>query len=675
MRLKPWTAIAAALCTLAAAPAAHAAYGDLDPAFGTGGIAEIGSDSETTRIALQPDGGVVVAGHNVGGDVSMHVHRLTPSGQLDTAFGGDGVATLDSGGAARVAVQPDGKIVVVGTRSPDFAGDATVFRLTAGGDPDPSFGGDGEVSFDFVPGGSSGLSALALQQDGRIVVAGYAGGEGPGVVGLARLLPDGSLDSSFGGDGLVVDDLGADLASVTSVARQGERMVIAGQVRPVGAGPYDRRLFVARRTVSGGRDASFGSGGIVLPDLADPSGATDALVTPDGGVVAVGYETTVPAPDPTEAPGETRVIALRLHGDGAADEAFGPDGVRPLELDGFPSVAATADGGYAVSGSVGEGEGRRFAIATLTAGGSLDSGFGSGGMRAYGDQPGTAFDLTTQPDGKLLAGLSAAGLYQMSVVRIQGPAPPAGPAQPGPPRLSVAGGSAFEGDLVPFTLTLDRAADVPVTVDYVTGDGTAVRRLDYVGSHGTATIPAGQTTVTLRFASILDRLFETDEQFRVELFNAVNARLDQHIDRATIRNTLRSGRCANIVVGGGRDDTLSGSVAGDGLDGRTGHDVLFGLAGDDCITGDRGDDKVFAGPGDDVVHGGVGNDELKGDEGDDRLIGGRGYNRYSGGDGSDRIYARNGRSEIVECGPGRDWAKVDRSDRLRRCERVFRGGR
>jgi hypothetical protein len=56
-------------------------------------------------------------------------------------------------------------------------------------------------------------------------------------------------------------------------------------------------------------------------------------------------------------------------------------------------------------------------------------------------------------------------------------------------------------------------------------------------------------------------------------------------------------------------------------------------------------------------------------------VGGRGRTRYSGGTGNDRIYARNGRSEIVECGPGRDLAKVDRSDRLRRCERVLRASR
>ena len=241
-----------------------------------------------------------------------------------------------------------------------------------------------------------------------------------------------------------------------------------------------------------------------------------------------------------------------------------------------------------------------------------------------------------------------------------------------PPRLSITGGSASEGGLVPFVLTLDRATDQPVTVDFVTGDGTAVRGNDYHGRRGTLTIPAGQTGITLPITSILDRLFENPEQFRVELSNVRNARLDQHIDSATILNTLRSGRCANDVIGQKGLDVLTGSTAGDLIRGRLDHDVLFGLAGDDCIWGEKGDDKLYGGDGDDVVDGNSGNDEIKGDDGDDRLVGGRGFNRYNGGDGDDRIYARNGRAEIVECGPGRDWVKVDRGDRLRRCEIVRR---
>jgi Ca2+-binding RTX toxin-like protein len=228
--------------------------------------------------------------------------------------------------------------------------------------------------------------------------------------------------------------------------------------------------------------------------------------------------------------------------------------------------------------------------------------------------------------------------------------------------------------VVPFFISLDRASDAPVSVDFVTGDEDAERGSDYHGRQGTVTIPAGERFVTLFVTTILDRQFETDEQLRLELSNPTGATLDQHIDKAIITNSLRTGRCANDVIGRGRSDTLSGTAAGDRMRGRVGEDVLFGLSGDDCIYGERGHDILFGGDGNDVLEGDAGNDQIKGDAGNDRLVGGRGINRYSGGAGNDKIYARNGHSEIVECGPGRDWVKADRTDRLRRCERVTRAG-
>jgi Ca2+-binding RTX toxin-like protein len=236
----------------------------------------------------------------------------------------------------------------------------------------------------------------------------------------------------------------------------------------------------------------------------------------------------------------------------------------------------------------------------------------------------------------------------------------------------VSGGRAFEGALVPFTLTLDRVSTVPVSVDFITGDGTAERLRDYRGGRGTVTIPAGQLSATLQFTSLLDRLFEPDEQFRVELSNPVNARLDRHIDSATIANTLRTGRCANDVLVPAGISTLSGTSAGDRIRGRAASESLFGLAGHDCISGGRGHDLISGGDGNDVIDGDTGNDRLSGGSGNDRIDGGRGINRYSGGSGADRIDARNGRSERVDCGAGRDRVRADRSDRLRRCETVTR---
>ena len=164
-------------------------------------------------------------------------------------------------------------------------------------------------------------------------------------------------------------------------------------------------------------------------------------------------------------------------------------------------------------------------------------------------------------------------------------------------------------------------------------------------------------------------------------------------------SALKPGGCANVSRGSGARDTLLGTPAGDALLGLGGADLLSGLAGDDCLFGGPGSDRLAGGAGSDrlqgeggrdVLAGGSGRDRLSGASGNDRLTGnsgndaltggagndsltgGRGRNRLSGGAGKDTVNARNRQRDRVDCGPGRDRASVDRSDRVRRCERVRR---
>ena len=239
--------------------------------------------------------------------------------------------------------------------------------------------------------------------------------------------------------------------------------------------------------------------------------------------------------------------------------------------------------------------------------------------------------------------------------------------------MDITGGTVIEGQVLIFTVTLSRPSDSTVTVGYITGEGSAATGLDFGGRTGSVTIPPGQTSAPIGIATNADFFYEpADEQFRVELFDPVNARFGEYVAVGTIVNDLRAGRCQNIVRGAGRTDILTGSSAGDLISGRTDIDFLFGLGGPDCIRGEKGDDIIDGGDGDDLVDGGSGDDRIRGGDGDDRLYGRRGINRYDGGPGDDRIYSRNGRSEIVECGPGRDTVKADLKDRFRRCEIITR---
>lgn len=129
---------------------------------------------------------------------------------------------------------------------------------------------------------------------------------------------------------------------------------------------------------------------------------------------------------------------------------------------------------------------------------------------------------------------------------------------------------------------------------------------------------------------------------------------------------------AVLVLGRGGDDRITGTPAGDHLEGESGGDVLDGQGGDDLLHGRTGDDAIHGRDGDDVLEGGRGADLLKGGDGADRLTGGFDRDRLYGGAGADRINALDGAADIVDCGPGRDTAIVDRRDTVRGCERIER---
>jgi Ca2+-binding RTX toxin-like protein len=160
--------------------------------------------------------------------------------------------------------------------------------------------------------------------------------------------------------------------------------------------------------------------------------------------------------------------------------------------------------------------------------------------------------------------------------------------------------------------------------------------------------------------------------------------------------TLAKGACANDKVGTANADRMTGTSLGDNLFGLQGNDVLVGRGFDDCLfgglgndrlAGSRGNDRLLGDDpgsgvpgrdrlsgdsGNDLLSGGPGRDILRGGRGNDRLVAGGGHNRLLGGRGNDRLKAVNGKRDRVDCGRGRDRARVDVFDRVRGCERVRR---
>lgn len=236
--------------------------------------------------AVQPDGKVLVAASTFGAGANAFVARLNADGTLDEAFGDNGLAMLPTDvGATAMALAPDGRIVLGGSTrgaefQPGFYGlDGVVALLLPDGTLDPSFGGgDGTMTFDLTR--IDQVDDLAVDGQGRIVAAGtYDTGDGNEINAVTRLLPDGSLDPGFSADGSLQVDLAPDARSIEAVSA----LVIDSENRPIlsissvvtgpGISPFRRALL--RYAENGSPDTGFGGNGqVFIEDVPDP--ASDA---------------------------------------------------------------------------------------------------------------------------------------------------------------------------------------------------------------------------------------------------------------------------------------------------------------------------------------------------------------------------------------------------------------
>ena len=201
--------LASVVVALGLASTVHALPGDLDTSFSTDGkvITGLPINAFASAVAIQADGKIVIAGGvntqaGVAGDFA--VARYLANGTLDASFGGVGIVTTDFGtpsdSARSIAIQADGRIVVAGGAGTSVA----IARYNTDGTLDPTFSGDGRLTMSL--GGSGVASALAIQAgDGKIVVVGTVSGN----FAVARFNPNGTLDTTFGlaATGIVTEKL------------------------------------------------------------------------------------------------------------------------------------------------------------------------------------------------------------------------------------------------------------------------------------------------------------------------------------------------------------------------------------------------------------------------------------------------------------------------------------
>jgi uncharacterized delta-60 repeat protein len=403
-RIHAVQALGAVVLAAALPTAAVAAAGDLDATFGSGGKVATdlsGFNDRASAIAVQPDGKIVVAGTtNVFAPASAFlVTRYNADGSLDQGFGIGGKATaVDGGNASALAVQADGKIVVAGSAHGDFA----LARFTTSGALDAGFGAGGQVTTDFF-GRNDSAAAVAIDGNGRIVVAGIARASDLPDFALARYNSDGSLDVTFGTGGTVTTDYFGRNDGAAAVAVDGSGKIVAAGF--AFSGPFPSVEFaLARYNPDGSRDATFGTDGRVTTDFGAWESARALAIEPDGKIVLAGASAVFQPP-----PGGFDDFALaRYNADGNLDATFGAGGKVTTRFPGAfaegAGLAIQPNGKLIVVGSAAAAGVIDFALARYDAAGNLDPGFGTGGQLTTDFAGGADFGqaVALQADGAIV---------------------------------------------------------------------------------------------------------------------------------------------------------------------------------------------------------------------------------------------------------------------------------
>jgi len=476
----------------------------------------------------------------------------------------NGVVTTDLGGddtGYSLALQKDGKILVagdtvIGNNGPDFA----LVRYNKNGSLDTSFGNGGEVVTDFGHAYDYGRSVV-VQPDGKILMSGYSNAKGSNYdFTVVRYNSDGSLDTSFGSGGKVFTPVGSSDDEAYSITLQSDnKILVAGQSIVNGAPDFA----LVRYNSDGTLDKSFsGDGKLTLgnintnfPGYQLYDTAYSVDVQTDGKILLSGAS-------------NSGVALVRLNGDGSLDNSFSSDGKVFFNYDFFGSqgssgnaVTTQANGKILIAGVGHNIFDDNFILVRLNSDGSLDSSFSGDGIAFTSTNDstfGSAESITVQPNGRILV-VGYMGIWKN-------------------------GGNSINQDLFLVRYNSDGSLDTSFS-----GDGivTTDIRGDDKGY-----------SITLQADGKILVAGKSYTDFVLARYNA-NGSLDQ---------TFSPGVMLNGTAG---DDVLTGG---------SGNDTLNGNAGNDTLNGDSGMDALDGGAGDDLLNGGADADSLKGGSGDDTYV-------------------------------------------------------
>lgn len=367
--------------------------GDLDPTFaGSGYVTTTPNNLYGARsIAVQADNKIVETGWiNNGTNWVFGTTRYNTTGSIDTTFGVGGTVLTQIGLGdsypSAVTVQPDGFIIVAGTtyNAPDY--DFALVRYKSNGGLDTSFGTGGILITNTSPV-YDGLSSIALQSDGKIVVTGFTHNETTGYVFLTiRYKPNGTQDNMFGSNGKVKTNIGngttlgsnEDYANSVAIQPDG-KIVVAGTTRNGGT---NRFFALVRYNFDGSPDTTFGSSAIVITSVtgAATEESMDVAIQPDGNIVAAGY-----------SGGDFATV--RYKPNGTLDSAFGSSGIVTTPNGIARSVVIQSSGKIVIAGMNSNGTNSDFAFVRYNSDGSLDNFFAANTPNVWGTGGIVSLDL------------------------------------------------------------------------------------------------------------------------------------------------------------------------------------------------------------------------------------------------------------------------------------------
>jgi uncharacterized delta-60 repeat protein len=353
-------------------------------------------------VAIQPDGKIVAGGY---GSDGFAVARYNTDGSPDNLFSGDGKVLTDFTSGLDLglctAVGGDGKIVVVGAAA-DFDTFA-VARYNTDGSLDNTFSNDGKTRNDLSPG-QDGAYGVVIQPDGKIVAVGFS--DNSTRFAAARYNVDGSLDTSFSGDGKVRNDIASGNEYAVYAALQPNGRIVAAGVAGGANTGNDTKMAFLRYNTNGTLDTSFSSDGKLRTDFSSGFDYAGSLaIQTDGRIVAAG------------GANDDKFAVARYNTNGTLDTSFSNDGKTRTDftsgLDVGGGVGLEPDGKIVVGGLANS---VMFALARYNVDGTLDGSFGAGGKvtTQFSEGPSAIYGVAIQSDGNIVAGGFAGGSFGLA---------------------------------------------------------------------------------------------------------------------------------------------------------------------------------------------------------------------------------------------------------------------